>query len=418
MHVLLTGAAGFIGSHVADRLLAQGASVVGIDSFSPYYDPAVKWLNLETARAHGSFRLVEGDLRELDLGPLVAEADAVVHLAAQPGVRPSWGDEFQIYVNDNILATQRLLEAACGAGIERFVLASSSSVYGDAESFPTAETAQPRPVSPYGVTKHAAEELCQLYRTSYDVPTVILRYFTIFGPRQRPDMAFARFIEAAAHDQPVRVYGDGGQSRSFTYVTDAVEATVAATRRGVPGGTYNVAGGSQATVLEVIAILAEVLGREIPMERLPAVPGDARKTGADTSAAERELGFVARVSLEEGLARQVENQRDCALPGLSHVRDRRQAVAGGAGRRRAHPCDVRLHQASRARLAGRVPGRRHRPWHSAASDHRSADRRPADLQRGRLGRASSSTARSTTTVSCARSSSAAATASAPAPTPR
>ena len=212
MHVLLTGAAGFIGSHLADRLLAQGAAVVGIDSFSPYYDPALKRRNLEGAQAHDSFRLVEGDLRALDLSPLVAEANAVLHLAAQPGVRPSWGEEFQIYVNDNILATQRLLEAVCGAGIDRFVFASSSSVYGDAESFPTSETAQPRPVSPYGVTKHAAEELCHLYLNSHGVPSVILRYFTIFGPRQRPDMAFTRFIDAAGRGDPLRVYGDGGRA--------------------------------------------------------------------------------------------------------------------------------------------------------------------------------------------------------------
>jgi nucleoside-diphosphate-sugar epimerase len=302
LQILLTGAAGFIGSHLAERLLAQGDSVVGIDSFSPYYDPAVKRRNIETAMAHDSFRLVEGDLRELELEPLVAEADAILHLAAQPGVRPSWGREFQIYVNDNVLATQHLLEAACGSGIERFVLASSSSIYGEAESFPTAEGAVPRPVSPYGVTKLAGEQLCHLYHVAHGVPTVALRYFTIFGPRQRPDMAFARFIAAATNGEALSVYGDGGQSRSFTYVEDA------AASRGVPGAAYNVAGGSQASVLEVIQILEGLLDREIAVEHLPPVPGDARKTGADTAAARRDLGFEPRVSLEEGLARQVDAQ--------------------------------------------------------------------------------------------------------------
>jgi UDP-glucuronate 4-epimerase len=308
LQVLLTGAAGFIGSHLAERLLEQGESVVGVDSFSPYYDPARKRGNLEAALQHESFRLVEGDLRELELEPLVAEADVILHLAAQPGVRPSWGDEFQIYVNDNVLATQRLLEAACGSGIERLVIASSSSIYGDAESFPTREDATPRPVSPYGVTKLAAEQLCHLYRVAHGVPSVVLRYFTIFGPRQRPDMAFTRFIEAASSGDPLRVFGDGGQSRSFTYVDDAVDATIAAAKRGVPGEAYNVAGGSQATVLDVISTLERLLDRQIAVEHLPPVPGDARKTGADTTAARRDLGFEPRVSLEEGLARQVEAQ--------------------------------------------------------------------------------------------------------------
>jgi UDP-glucuronate 4-epimerase len=272
--------------------------VVGIDSFSPYYDPAIKRRNLEVARDHDSFRLVEGDLRELELRPLVAEADTVLHLAAQPGVRPSWGDEFQIYVNDNVLATQRLLEAACGSGIERLVLASSSSIYGDAETFPTPESAVPRPVSPYGMTKHAAEQLCHLYGVAHGVPSVVLRYFTIFGPRQRPDMAFSRFIEAATSGEPLRVFGDGLQSRSFTYVEDAADATIAAARRGVPGEAYNVAGGSQATVLDVISILERLLDRKIAVEHLPAVLGDARKTGADTTAARRDLAYEPRVSLE------------------------------------------------------------------------------------------------------------------------
>src|SRR5919198_448024 len=220
MPVLITGVAGFIGSHLAERLVDSGESVVGVDSFTTYYDPAVKRRNIERLLSSDSFRLVEGSLREVDLNELLSRTDVVYHLAAQPGVRRSWGREFEIYLNENLLATQLLLEVVRDAGLRRFVFASSSSVYGDAERMPTHESDSPRPVSPYGVTKLAGEHLCHLYFSRFDVPIVSLRYFTVFGPRQRPDMAFTRFIQAAAEDREIEVFGDGLQSRDFTYVDD------------------------------------------------------------------------------------------------------------------------------------------------------------------------------------------------------
>lgn len=308
MRVLVTGAAGFIGSHVAERLLTDGDSVLGVDSFSTYYDPAVKRRNAEPILSHEAFELIEGDLNELELAPLMEGVDVVLHLAAQPGVRVSWGREFQIYLADNVLATQRLLEATRDTDVGRFVLASSSSVYGQAERFPTEESEPPRPVSPYGVTKHAAEELCHLYRSAHGVPAVALRYFTIYGPRQRPDMAFTRFIDAGLSGAPVTVYGDGGQSRSFTYVDDAARATVAAGHQGVPGEVYNVAGGSQVTVMETIAAIERLLDRKLEVHHEPPAAGDPRKTGADTSLAQRDLGFEPQTSFEDGLAHQFEAQ--------------------------------------------------------------------------------------------------------------
>ncbi len=305
MSVLITGVAGFIGSHLAERLVGSEVSVVGTDGFTTYYDPAVKRRNLEGLSRSERFRLVEGNLRELELDDLLAGVDVVYHLAGQPGVRRSWGREFEIYLNENLLATQLLLEAVRDTGVRRFVFASSSSVYGDAERLPTHESDTPRPVSPYGVTKLAGEHLCHLYFSRFDVPTVALRYFTVFGPRQRPDMAFARFIQAATEDGEIEVFGDGLQSRDFTYVDDAVSATIAAADGGRPGEAYNVAGGAQATVLEVIELLGELLGRGLPVRHLPPVPGDARHTGGDTRKARGDLSYVPRTGLREGLSEQV-----------------------------------------------------------------------------------------------------------------
>jgi UDP-glucuronate 4-epimerase len=305
MSALITGVAGFIGSHLAERLVGSGASVIGTDGFTTYYDPALKRRNLEGLAGSERFRLVEGNLRDLDLGDLLAGVEDVYHLAGQPGVRRSWGREFEIYLNENLLATQLLLEAVRDTDVRRFVFASSSSVYGDAERLPTLESDTPRPVSPYGVTKLAGEHLCHLYFSRFDVPTVPLRYFTVFGPRQRPDMAFTRFIRAAAEDREVEIFGDGLQSRDFTYVDDAVSATIAAAEGGRPGEAYNIAGGAQATVLEVIEILGELLGRAVPVRHLPPVPGDARHTGGDTDKARGDLGYVPRTGLREGLSRQI-----------------------------------------------------------------------------------------------------------------
>ena len=312
VRAVVTGAAGFLGSHLVEALRKRGDDVVGVDSFSPYYEVDRKRANLANAISDDGFTLVEADLNDLDLEALLADADVVYHLAGQPGVRSSCGREFVVYLNHTVLATQRLLEAAKEATLRRFVIASSSSVYGQAERFPTHESDRVRPISPYGVTKLAAEHLCHLYWTAFGVDCVILRYFTIFGPRQRPDMAFSRFIAAALDEQPVTIIGDGGQSRDFTYVADAVTATIASGDEGVPDRIYNVAGGCQATVLEVVETLERLLDRRLDRHHLDAVPGDPRKTGADVSAARSDLGFKPSVSLEEGLSRQLEHTRATA----------------------------------------------------------------------------------------------------------
>jgi nucleoside-diphosphate-sugar epimerase len=309
MTALVTGVAGFIGSHLAESLLDDGVGVRGVDRFSDYYDPALKRDHLELLTGRDGFELVEGDLNSVGMDELLEEVDVIYHLAGQPGVRVSWGTEFEIYTRDNVLSTQRMLEACRDHSLERFVLASSSSIYGDAESFPTNEDARPAPVSPYGLTKLTAEHLCRLYHRSFGIPTVALRYFTIFGPRQRPDMAFTRFIDAALTGGTIEVFGDGLQERDFTYVADAVSATVAAGSRGEPGGVYNVAGGNHATVAEVLETLGELLGDTPAIKHEAPVIGDARKTGADTTRAREVLGYEPRTSLREGLANQVAEQR-------------------------------------------------------------------------------------------------------------
>jgi UDP-glucuronate 4-epimerase len=283
--------------------------VIGVDSFAPYYEVERKRANLDALVRDEAFTLVEGDINELDLESLLDGVDVVFHLAGQPGVRASWGQEFDVYLAQNVLTTQKLLEAGKTTHLARFVLASSSSVYGQAEHFPTRESDVPRPVSPYGVTKAAAEQLCHLYHQAFGIESVILRYFTIFGPRQRPDMLFSRLISSALNRRPLTIIGDGRQSRDFTYVADAVTATIAAAESGVPGRTYNIAGGRQATVLEVVELLETLVGAPLARNHVDPVPGDPRKTGADTSAAKRDLSYASSTSLEEGLARQLEHAR-------------------------------------------------------------------------------------------------------------
>jgi UDP-glucuronate 4-epimerase len=307
MRAVVTGVAGFIGSQLAQALGERGDEVVGVDSFSPYYSVERKRANLDAVRDDNAFTFVEGDLNELNLESLLDGADVVFHLAGQPGVRASWGREFDVYLAQNVLTTQKLLEAGKATNIKRFVLASSSSVYGQAERFPTHESDLPRPVSPYGVTKAAAEQLCHLYGVAFGVNSVMLRYFTIFGPRQRPDMFFSRLISSALDRRPITIIGDGHQSRDFTYVADAVAATMAAADSGIPGRTYNIAGGCQATVLEVVALLETLVGRPLARDHVDPVAGDPRKTGADTSAARHDFAYSPSVSLEDGLARQLEH---------------------------------------------------------------------------------------------------------------
>ena len=318
MRAVVTGAAGFIGSFLTEALLERGDEVVGVDCFTAYYDADRKRRNLTAAQDVDRFTLVEGDINDLDVANLLENADVVFHLAGQPGVRASWGEEFDIYLRENVLTTQKLLEAARALSVERFVLASSSSVYGQAERFPTREADAPRPVSPYGVTKLAAEHLSHLYHTAFDVPVVMLRYFTVFGPRQRPDMAFSRFVAAALEDRPLAIIGDGGQGRDFTYVADAVAATIAAGDRGTPGAIYNIAGGCQATVLEVVETLEKLVGRPLAREHLPPVPGDPRRTGADVSAARADLAYAPSTGLEAGLSRQLEHAQSGLQPREAH----------------------------------------------------------------------------------------------------
>ncbi len=299
-HALVTGAAGFIGSHLVERLLAEGARVTGVDAFTPYYDASLKRRNA-AALAHPRFRLLELDLGAADLGAL-PEADVVFHLAAQPGVRASWGAEFAAYAHHNVLATQRLLERYRASRLQRFVYASSSSVYGDAERYPTAEDLLPRPFSPYGVTKLAGEHLALLYGRNFGLPVVGLRYFTVYGPRQRPDMAFHRFCRAMLRGEPIAVYGDGTQSRDFTFVADAVEATIRAWRREEARGVYNVGGGSQVEVREAIAALGRALGLKAQVRFEPRPPGDPPRTRADATRLRADLGFAPATGIEQGLA--------------------------------------------------------------------------------------------------------------------
>jgi len=303
MKALITGVAGFIGSTLADRLLADGEDVVGIDCFTDYYPREYKERNLSRALAHPNFRFIEARIQDVDLRAQLADRTHVFHLAAQAGVRKSWGRDFEIYTVNNIDATQVLLEAACGMpALEKFVYSSSSSVYGDLVAMPMREDALPQPVSPYGVSKLAAEQLCYLYYSNYSVPTVSLRYFTVYGPRQRPDMGFHKFLRATILGEPITVFGDGDQTRDFTFVSDAVAANVAAAKRGVPGRVYNIGGGSRVSVNEVLAMIERIAGQKPKIHVDPVQKGDMRHTYADTSLARADLGYQPTVGLEEGLA--------------------------------------------------------------------------------------------------------------------
>lgn len=306
MKALVTGSAGFIGSTLSERLVADGADVVGIDSFTDYYPRALKEKNLDALRAHRGFRFVESRIQDADLASLLSDRTHVFHLAAQAGVRKSWGRDFSVYTTNNIEATQVLLEACVGRPLERLVYASSSSVYGDDAPMPMREEALPQPVSPYGVSKLSAEQLCYLYFVNYGVPTVALRYFTVYGPRQRPDMGFHKFFRAVVEGRAIPVFGDGLQTRDFTFVADAVSATVAAATKGVPGRVYNIGGGSRVTLLEVLEMIGRITGRAPVLQHEPVQKGDMRHTYADTSRAQADLGFTPTVTLEQGLAAEYE----------------------------------------------------------------------------------------------------------------
>jgi UDP-glucuronate 4-epimerase len=293
---VVTGAAGFIGSQLAEKLVEGGHEVVAIDCFTDYYDPALKEENAD------GLDVVRLDLAEEDLD--LAGTDGVFHLAGQPGVR-SFGDVFEEYVRRNLLASRRVFEAAAGAGV-RVLFASSSSIYGDAERYPTPEETEPRPISPYGITKLGCEQLAHAYAQGFGLDAVVLRYFTFYGPRQRPDMALARIVDALARGSSFELYGDGLQSRSFTYVADGVEATMAAMERAPTGSVYNVGGGEEATMREVIATLERVSGRSLDLVESPSAAGDVRRTAADPTRIGRDLGWRATTSLEDGLRAQWE----------------------------------------------------------------------------------------------------------------
>ena len=294
MRYVVTGAAGFIGSHLLRALLERGHEATGYDAFTDYYDPALKEENA-AGLPIGRVDLVDGDI---DLEGV----DGVFHLAGQPGVR-SFGSVFPTYVRQNVLASQRIFEAAVAAGA-RTVLASSSSIYGDAASYPTPEETTPRPLSPYGITKLACEHLAHDYGVEFGLDAVTLRYFTIYGPRQRPDMALARMVACVAEGRPFELFGDGSQSRSFTYVDDAVEATIAAMEGGSAGRTYNVGGGEEVSVLQALEALAAVAGRRLEVVRSPRREGDAARTAADTSRIAADLGWKPGTPFVRGLEAQ------------------------------------------------------------------------------------------------------------------
>ncbi len=327
--VLVTGVAGFIGSHLAERLVAEGYEVIGVDCFTDYYPRWMKERNIKNLLGHERFTFLEADLQDLDLVALLrgdwpAErwpltdgdrgqvslvrgrpVDYVCHLAAQAGVRASWGCSFEVYTRNNVLATQRLLEAAKEVPLKKFVYASSSSVYGDAEAYPTSEDITPRPVSPYGVTKLAGEHLCILYHKNFGIPTIALRYFTVYGPRQRPDMAFHKFIRAMLSGEEITVYGDGKQTRDFTYVDDAVQGTLLAMQSEVESGVFNIGGGSRVSVNEVLQMLEEIVGKKARVRYVASQKGDVQHTSADVGNAHLYLGYTPETTLECGLAKQI-----------------------------------------------------------------------------------------------------------------
>ncbi|ODG96476.1 UDP-glucose 4-epimerase [Nostoc sp. KVJ20] len=306
--IIVTGAAGFIGSHLVETLLQQGEEVIGIDEFNDYYDPILKRNNVAHLHRSPGFTLIERDIQFLDWQKLLKDVDVVYHQAAQAGVRASWSKAFRDYTERNVNATQVLLEAAKDAKhLKRLVFASSSSVYGDAETLPTHEGISPQPVSPYGITKLAAEFLCELYHKNFGVPCVTLRYFTVYGPKQRPDMAFHKFFKSILQDEAIPIYGDGQQTREFTFVSDIIAANLAAaTAPQAVGEIFNIGGGSRVVLAEVLDTIQEIVGKAIKRNYIEKAMGDARHTAADISKAEKILGYEPQVSLREGLAEEWE----------------------------------------------------------------------------------------------------------------
>jgi nucleoside-diphosphate-sugar epimerase len=304
-HFLVTGAAGFIGSHLSAELQSRGHQVRGVDIFTDYYARHLKQANVHWASQHGQFELLEDDLADCDLDPLLDGVDGVFHLAAQPGVRASWGREFEIYLRDNVFSSQRLFDAAAQRGL-RVIYASSSSIYGDAECYPTTEGLCPRPISPYGITKLSCEHLARSFGDARGLDAVGMRYFTVFGPRQRPDMAFTRLAQAAILGDTFSLLGDGNQSRDFTFIDDAIDATIGCMEAGRSGAIYNIGGGVEITLNQAIACLEEVTGNSIDVVRRSRASGDVRRTASDCTLIRKDVGWCPRHSLREGLAEQVD----------------------------------------------------------------------------------------------------------------
>ncbi|MEM8719352.1 MAG: NAD-dependent epimerase/dehydratase family protein [Cyanobacteria bacterium P01_G01_bin.39] len=305
---IVTGVAGFVGSHLAEALLNQGIEVIGIDQFNDYYDPLLKQKNIASLNRFTNFKLIKADIEELDWQQLLQSVAVVYHQAAQAGVRASWGAGFFNYTAKNINATQVILEAAKEAtSLKRIVYASSSSIYGNAATMPTPETLCPQPVSPYGITKLAGELLCWLYQQNFAVPVTALRYFTVYGPRHRPDMAFHKFFKAVIDGDAISIYGDGQQTRDYTYVSDIVAANLAAAK--VPeaiGEVFNIGGGSRVTLMELLGIMEQVIGQSIRKNYVEKAKGDALHTSADITKAQTVLGYSPQVSLAEGLTKEWE----------------------------------------------------------------------------------------------------------------
>ncbi len=305
MRALVTGCAGFIGSHLAERLIEEGYKVIGIDCFSDYYSRGIKEKNMEKLMESDSFHFVELDITQTNLVELLNGADYIFHQAAQAGVRASWGKNFKVYTDNNILATQMLLEAAKDVDIRKFIYASSSSVYGDVPSLPMKETDTPKPISPYGVSKLAGEQLCHLYWKNFGVPTISLRYFTVYGPRQRPDMAFHKFIKAILRGEKIVIYGDGNQTRDFTYVSDIVDANILAANSDYNGDVFNIGGGSRVSLVDAIRELEKIIGKKAILQHIEKQKGDVTDTYADITKAKNLLGYNPKVSIGEGLRKEV-----------------------------------------------------------------------------------------------------------------
>ncbi len=306
LNFLVTGAAGFIGSHLCNRLLQNGARVYGVDSFTDFYPKWIKDLNLRPLLAQSEFEFIPEDILQLDLKKMLERTDIVFHLAAQPGVRASWGENFSIYTRNNIEATQKLLEAAKSVSIQRFIYGSSSSVYGLCPQLPMEESSSLKPFSPYGVTKLAAENLCFLYYKNFGVPCISLRFFTVYGPGQRPDMAFHKFFKSIAQGKEITIYGDGQQTRDFTYIDDIIDAILSSIESGNTGDAYNVGGGTRRKLADLIPIFEKICQKKIHIKYQEGQKGDVLHTFADITKAKRDLNYTPRTSLEDGLGEEWE----------------------------------------------------------------------------------------------------------------